>query len=308
MADGAPQDAIGHALPKPKRPFGRSLADFRIEGATTPNGLHPAEERLLDCAARGEECGIAPVRPEKATPENTVRGLFLRFLLLGGDAEHPVHESDLELQGAFVDGDINLESTDSVRSFALYDCDINGWLVGLNARLGKVNLSGTYVVGVDCDGARIAGHVILREGFRADKEVSFLGAEASGQLDCSGGEFGDTEDNALNCEGAKIAGNVFLRDGFAAAGKVNLLGAEIGGLLICSGGSFKASNGAALDCYGIQVRGDVRLQEGFAAEGEVRFARAKIGGQFECGAGIFRNPGGYGAHLRWRSNRGGRVP
>ena len=79
MADGGPQEVIGHALPRPKRAFGRSLADFRMEGAATPNGLHPAEERLLDCAARGTECHIAPVRPEKATPENTVRGAFLRF-------------------------------------------------------------------------------------------------------------------------------------------------------------------------------------------------------------------------------------
>ena len=85
-------------MPRPKRAFGRSLADFRIDGATTPNGLHPAEERLLDCAARGKECDIALGSPrEEAAPENTVRGAFLRFLLLGGDEDAPVHEKGVIL-------------------------------------------------------------------------------------------------------------------------------------------------------------------------------------------------------------------
>ena len=137
MADGGPQDAIGHALPRPKRAFGRSLADFRIEGATTPNGLHPAEERLLDCAARGTECRIASVRPEKATPENTVRGAFLRFLLLGGDEDAPVHEKGAILHGAFVDSDIDLESAEAVRSFRLINCHIAGRLAGSNAGVSR---------------------------------------------------------------------------------------------------------------------------------------------------------------------------
>ncbi len=42
MADGGPQETSGAALARPKRPFGRSLADFRIEGACTLHDLHPA--------------------------------------------------------------------------------------------------------------------------------------------------------------------------------------------------------------------------------------------------------------------------
>jgi hypothetical protein len=42
-----------------KRAFGRSLSDFRIEGATTANGLLPAEEELLVAVARGEICSAS---------------------------------------------------------------------------------------------------------------------------------------------------------------------------------------------------------------------------------------------------------
>ena len=66
MADGGAQGTGAPVLARPKRAYGRSLADFQP--------LLPAEAKLLDCAARGKECDIARVRPDKAAPENTVRG------------------------------------------------------------------------------------------------------------------------------------------------------------------------------------------------------------------------------------------
>jgi hypothetical protein len=111
MANGEPQNGSGADLLRPKRAFGRSLADFCIEGATTPNGLHSAEERLLECTRLGETCWIGDERPTEATPENTVRGSFLRFLLLGGDEDAPVHEKGAQLFGAFIDGDLDFEGS-----------------------------------------------------------------------------------------------------------------------------------------------------------------------------------------------------
>ena len=157
MADGGPQDAIGHALPRPKRAFGRSLADFRIQGATTPNGLHPAEEQLLDCAARGTECDIAPVRPEEAAPENTVRGAFLRFLLLGGDEDAPVHEKGVILHGAFIEGRIDLESAKDVHSFRFWRCHIAQPIIGRNANFDGITLPQCQLGNLNFRTASIAG-------------------------------------------------------------------------------------------------------------------------------------------------------
>ena len=53
MADGGAQETIAPVLAEAEarlRPLAR-----RFPRPT----LHPAEERLLDCAARGEECDIA---------------------------------------------------------------------------------------------------------------------------------------------------------------------------------------------------------------------------------------------------------
>src|SRR5882672_5494248 len=79
---------------KPVHAFGRSLADF--------GKLWLAEKTLLDCCRRGEFAWIASERPEAETDDNRVRAAFIRFLALGGDDGHPVHERGVQLAGAWV--------------------------------------------------------------------------------------------------------------------------------------------------------------------------------------------------------------
>ena len=159
-------------LAKAEARFGRSLADFRIEGATTSNGLHPAEERLLDCAARGTECHIASVRPEEATPENTVRGGFLRFLLLGGDEDAPVHEKGVILNGAFIEGGIDLESAKDVHSFWFLRCHIGEPINGRNANFDDVTLQACQLGNLNFASASISGDVVLDGSRSKAKQIS----------------------------------------------------------------------------------------------------------------------------------------
>ena len=105
-----------------KRAFGRSLSDFRIEGATTANGLLPAEEKLLVAVARGEICSVSSLdwkKPEdleklKSDEQWRIRADFLRFLALGGDNAAPVHEKGVQLARAHIVGDLDLEVLRSV--------------------------------------------------------------------------------------------------------------------------------------------------------------------------------------------------
>lgn len=278
------------AEPRPQRAFGRSLSDFRIEGWDTPHGLLPLEESLLRSVARGKSCRAIGGFPEKETDVNCVRGAFLRFLLLGGDAECPVHEKGVELWEAFVDGDIDLENAEAARPLLLLKCNIRGGLIGVNARLGLLVLSGSRVQDILCDGAQVAGRVFLRNGFTANGEVRFPGADIGGLLDCDGGLFKNPDGLSLNCEGVRIAGNVFLRDGFTAGGEVGFIGARIGGMVDCRKGKFQNGSGAALNFERAAIGGAVMLHDGFVAEGEVRFSGAHIGGRFACGDGAFRIP------------------
>ncbi len=291
MADGGPQDAIGVALPKPKRAFGRSLADFRIEGVPTPNGLHPAEERLLDCAARGTACRIASVRPEKAAPENTVRGAFLRFLLLGGDEDVPVHEKGVILYGGFIEGGIDLENARDALSLKLWRCLVSCPIEGQNSSIDRIWIQESQVGRVDFLSATIASDVYLYENL-ASGEICFSGAEIGGQLNCIGAKLKNAGGMALDCFGAKVTGSVFLQQGFEAEGGVRFLSAEIGGELNCNGAKLKNAGGSALNCGGAKVTGSVYLHGGFEADGEVSFAGAEIGGQLVCDGAKLKNAGG----------------
>ena len=133
--------------------------------------------------------------------------------------------------------------------------------------------------------------MFLNQGFEAEGEVRFVGAEIGGQLNCSGAKLKNAGGMALFCDGAKVTGAVFLQEGFEAEGEVRFPDAEIGGALACNGAKLKNAGGTVLVCDSAKVTGAVLLCEGFEAEGEVRFPGAEIG-QLACRGAKLKNAGG----------------
>jgi hypothetical protein len=227
-----------------KRPFGRSLQDCRKEGMTTPHGLWPAEEQLLEAAAKGELCIVRGGRPEAAEFDNKIDPLFLRFLLLGGDEFAPVHEKGVQLQGAFIEGDLDFGSAAIVRPLNLLHCHISGKIIGRNGRFSEIDLSGSLCHGMDFVRAHSTGDISLENEFTAAGEVSFRRAEVGGAFICTAGSFQNPSGFALYCADMKIAGGVLLDNGFKAEGRVLFSRSEIGGQFACHGGRFIQKNAA----------------------------------------------------------------
>ncbi len=77
----------------------RKLEDFRP--------LTKAEQQVLDELDTGEliRLGDGKVPPEDAGPTRQLRARFLRWLALGGDDDHRLHEKGLRVQGALIAGD-----------------------------------------------------------------------------------------------------------------------------------------------------------------------------------------------------------
>jgi hypothetical protein len=63
---------------------------------------------VLDNAAAGK-AAISGAIFHEVSQTDTIRGAFIRFLLLGGEQLAPIHEKGLMLRGARIDGDIDLE-------------------------------------------------------------------------------------------------------------------------------------------------------------------------------------------------------
>jgi hypothetical protein len=294
-----PNDALLTRM-KPLRAFGRRLTDFRVEAAATPHGLLTAEEALLRAAARGEICDLGDARPALPTDANLIRAGFLRFLLLGGDDQAPVHERRIELRGACIDGDIDLDSLVITRPLWLARCRVRGRLTAHSANLGGLRLTGAHIDGISCHAAQIDGAVSLSDGFVSDGEVSFLGAHINGRFNCAGGVFRNPGGWAINCERADITGGVFLRRGFSAEGGVRFSRAEIGGQFNCVQSEMSNPSSLALSLAGARIAGSVYLSDGFSANGKVVLQGAEISGNLLCSDGRFRVHG----PARWSGEDG----
>ena len=167
---------------QPIRASGRSLSDFEP--------LMTAERTLLQACRIGEIAEISEQRPVQATEENTVRAGFLRFLLLGGDHSTSLHEQGVRLQGAWVEGELNVENTATVSAIACIACTFTEPLIlRRSTLLGGLFLMGSEEPGIRGDGLVTTGDVYLRNDFKATGEVRLLGAQIGGNLECHKGQF-----------------------------------------------------------------------------------------------------------------------
>lgn len=252
--------------------------------------LEPAEQLLLDCCRTGEMARLAEQRPEAPDSTNRIRASFLRFLLLGGDEQAPVHERGVQLSGSWVVGQLDLEGCVVPSNVTLGNSHFDDLLLAQDARFGGVlALEGCCLnQGMNADRLQVSGGIYLRDRFLAKHHVRLFGAQIGNCLDCSCGQFEETDGAALSADGAVVKGAVFLSDNFRAVGEVRLLGAQIGGNLQCNGGKFQGTIGNALSADGMIVQGTVFLNERFSATGEVRLLGAQIGGDLQCNGGKFQ--------------------
>ena len=275
----------------PTRPtylaHGRWLGDF-------PR-LTAAEKALVACCARGEAWtprNWDGTRPEAPTRANTIRADLIRFLALGGDAAHPVHESGVMLGGACIADKFDVHQCRLPTRLHFQSCSFVLTPVFVAASLPELVLRGCLVPGLDGDRLRVAGEVVMDKAFYATGEVRLFGAQIGGNLECGAGSFVNPEGDALVADLAVIKGSMVLNGGFSATGAVRVLRAQIGGDLNCREGSFVNLEGNALSADLAVIKGSMVLDRGFSATGEVRLAGAQIGGNLDCGKGSFANAEG----------------
>lgn len=267
-------DAIREPL-QPMLAHGRSLSDFEP--------LLVAERMLLQACRMGEIAEISKQRPKQATEQNTVRAGFLRFLLLGGDEQAPVHERGVHLWGMWITGRLDLSHTSTVSAITCIHCTFDETLILRHSQVhGGVFLNDSAVPGLQGDGMEIKGAALLRGTFQAYGPIRLLGAKINGNLECDSSKFDGQGKTAFNLDGAVIRGSIFMRAGCSAIGTVRLGGAQISGALDCTDAQFNGHSEAAIFADGATIQGGVFLRGGFKATGSTRFSNTYIRGNFEC--------------------------
>jgi hypothetical protein len=270
--------------------------------------LRPAEEKLLGAALTGKPCVFVAARPDVPTEANEVRADFLRFLALGGEKRNAVHESGLRVQGAYIDGAVNLTGATKLAPLWIVDCTIGGEFSFSDAETKVVSLDRTAVSGIRGDGVMVDGSLLLRETV-INGSLLLFGAEITGTLSCTGckieGRPWKSQRLAADLETATIGGNVEFRNGFRANGLILLDNSEIGGTFDCTEGRFLVAvdepqpsharrwdQGVrrALKAHRLHLKGSLYLRD-CECDGELSFSGAQIGGDIDCRNGQFHNAG-----------------
>lgn len=239
--------------------------------------LNGAERKLVAACKAGDVCVLGDgTRPEGPDPEREVRAEVLRYLILGGSEDCRVHETGVQLVGAWVSGVLDLSFGRARGQTLMFRCRFEDRVLALQTRFELLNLGGTALRGLNAQGAEFVGGVMLREGFVAEGEVRLSGSRIGGQLDCIGGQFQNAEGWALFGQGIEVTNSVLLRAGFVAVGEVSLSSARIGGQLDCCGGTFVGAEDIALNAQRMQVSGGVLWRGVSLREGTVNLASAHV--------------------------------
>lgn len=222
-------------VPTPrKKPTPKKTASISLKGSKLEDFLPllPAEEKLRQCAASGEDCSaddFSDECPTQTTKQNSIRAEFLRYMIMDGCEKSPVHARGINLVGVFIKciDALDLEAVQICKDLNLEKCFINGSVLLSGASAKNISFEGTKTQAFFAERARISGSLNLDKGFTSTKSVRLSGAHISGNLSCENAKFNETN-NALIANRAKIDGDIDLENA-TAKGTIVLTGTEIGG-------------------------------------------------------------------------------
>ena len=243
------------------------------------DNISPAEQKLFEAATNGKDADCTSLSEK----DRVIRGDLLSWLCKNRDASAQVTYRGVSIVGAQIEGELNLKWAKISFPLQARMCVFKEAIILENSHLVALIFLDTSIKDLRAEDVIVERSVILRDGFKAEGAVNFVGATIGGHFECDGGQF-DFKGNApaLDANGVKVEGSVSLRTGFKAEGAVNFVGATIGGFLLCDGGQFNFKGDApALGANRVKVEGSVSLRTGFKAEGAVNFVGAYVGRYFQ---------------------------
>jgi hypothetical protein len=256
---------------------------------------YPKEVSLLLAVTTGNWAGPYPYtnpstsdRPEFSESGNTKMGLdpwgsdrevradLIRWLCVNRDAKALVDPQGLQLSGARLTGELNLDYVDIPLPVCLCFCRLTDAVSLIGCQVPGLSLMGSWTRDITAEAANIRTSLELNFGFRADGMVSIMGAHIGRDLACEAGTFLNRHAVALYADRIVVGGSVHLRADRVhrhrptpchVEGAVRLHGASIGGDLSFAGGHFAnpcgANLGRAIHLGPAVVKGTIFFRAGY---------------------------------------------
>lgn len=232
--------------------------------------------------------------PEELAPDREVRADLLRFLILGGDEGHRLHEKGLRLSGAQVTGVLDLEGCRIPRDIGLKDCRFDATPVLRSAIIDNLFLDGSVLPGLRADGLEARGGLTLR-GATIAGEVRLMRLRLGGNIEADGSTITVRDGLAIDADGLEARGSILLR-GASVRGGINFSGVRLGADVNLAGARIERPGEIALNCDGIDARGDLVLRAA-TLEGETTVLGAHFGGNIDCSSTKLIRPDGFALRL-----------
>jgi hypothetical protein len=246
--------------------------------------LTPPERELWDAFPEGRRVDLrtgmpeadAPTAGARWGPERTVRAAVVAALLLGANDDRSGGVAALRLAGARITGRLDLSGAEIRHTFSLEGCRLDETVRLHGATTRTIEITDSWVPGIDAELARIEGDLDLRRSTVEGGSLILVNVRMAGNLLLVDAQISSPEEWAVIAGGLVLDGGVFARR-LTTRGGFRLPGARLLSGLFLQGARLENTGGVALAAGGVTAS-TVDCSQGFTAQGSVRLRRARIEG------------------------------
>ncbi|MET7365963.1 oxidoreductase [Streptomyces sp. NPDC005566] len=251
--------------------------------------LTPPERELWDAFPEGRPVDLrtgapdadAPSAGARWGPERTVRAAVVAALLLGANDHRSGGVAALRLAGTRITGRLELSGAEICHAFSLKGCRLDEAVRLHGATTRAIEITDSWVAGIDAELARIEGGLDLRRSAIEGGSLILVNARMTGNLLLEDAKISSPEEWAVLAGGLALDGGVFARR-LTTRGGFRVPGARLTSGLFLQGARLENTGGVALAAGGVTAS-TVDCSQGFIAQGSVRLRRARIEGLLTFG-------------------------
>lgn len=189
--------------------------------------LTPAEEELLAACKTDGIVSFGDEVPEEVTPENSIRGELIRYLMMGGCENHPPNAQGVTIFGARITGAIDLTGCRSPLDLMIAQSRFELEPNFDDCELGALILTGSHLPSMTGIRMHVKRNIFLKDDFHSSGPIVMPGAQIGGQFSCVGGLF----ERGIDLENSTIVEDFMFRSVRSFNGVLDLTAAHVGCLV-----------------------------------------------------------------------------